>query len=216
MSKFTIILTFLLFLYTSLASTLTETNLIDNLGSALTDLSQEITIVSGIQRLSWLGSVEFIFTASAFIILYLMYKRYKAWAFFFFVISVGGIILNYLLKVIFQRQRPGTERLISFFNIEFELASYSFPSGHTMRITILCLFLIYVIKHFQVQAFSKGVLMSLATVPIVIVGLSRLYLDAHYLTDVIAAISISIVWFGVLEKMNIYSRIKNMRMSRSQ
>src|SRR5699024_9093330 len=43
-----------------------------------------------------------------------------------------------------QRTRPGDEaEMIEVFNYTFELQSYSFPSGHAMRASILFLFLIY-------------------------------------------------------------------------
>src|SRR5699024_11086758 len=63
---------------------------------------------------------------------------------FFFVVAVGGVALNLALKMLIQRARPGDEtKFIEVFDFSFELQSYSFPSGHTMRATILFLFLIY-------------------------------------------------------------------------
>src|SRR5699024_908186 len=106
---------------------------------------------------------------------------------FFLTVSVGGVILNFVLKFLFQRERPGEMSHIEVFNYSFEIPSYSFPSGHMMRTTILLLFLIYVSHRFikgsilQVSAYIFFVLIMVG------VALSRLFLDAHFLSDILAA-----------------------------
>src|SRR5699024_8580876 len=61
--------------------------------------------------------------------------------FFFFVVSVGGVALNLALKMLIQRARPGDEtKFIEVFDFQFELQSYSFPSGNTMRATMIFFF----------------------------------------------------------------------------
>ncbi|WP_161784648.1 hypothetical protein [Halalkalibacter okhensis] len=41
--------------------------------------------------------------------------------------------MNFGLKLLYQRERPGVEREIEVFGNSLDLISYSFPSGHTMR-----------------------------------------------------------------------------------
>src|SRR5699024_8889029 len=116
--------------------------------------------------------------------------------FFFFVVSVGVVFLNLALKLLIHRERPGDEaKYIDVFNIQIELQSYSFPSGHTMRATIFFLFLIYLVYYFTKKVALQWVLYTLFGLLIIAVPLSRIMLDAHFVTDVVGALMISIAWF---------------------
>src|SRR5690625_2996043 len=137
---------------------------------------------------------------------------------FFLTVSVGGVVLNFVLKFLFQRERPGEMSHIEVFNFSLDIPSYSFPSGHMMRITILILFLIYIsyrfIKHIALKLLATIILV----ITLVGVALSRLFLDAHFLSDVLAAGSISVVWFCLCyiffkryedkQKNNLFSRYR--------
>src|SRR5699024_8138388 len=93
--------------------------------------------------------------------------------------------------------RPGEEKFIEVFNYAFEIPSYSFPSGHTMRSTILILLLIYFILQLLRSTFAKGIVYIVGVLAIVGVAISRVFLEAHYLSDTLAAISISAVWYCI-------------------
>lgn len=145
---------------------------------------------------SIIGSSEVIMLITIAIGVYFLIKRNWHHFFFFFVLSVGGVILNLGLKMLIQRARPGDEaKFIEVFNYTFELQSYSFPSGHTMRATILFLFLIYLAIYTLKNAFLKFGLIIIYLGLIISVSLSRIMLDAHYTTDILGAIVISIAWF---------------------
>lgn len=145
---------------------------------------------------SFIGSSEIVLLTTVIIGIVLLFKRSWRNLFFFFTLSVGGVILNLLLKMIIQRARPGDEvSYIEVFNVNLEIQSYSFPSGHTMRATILFLFLVYLtfrhVKNTAIKIVSYIVYIGL----IFAVALSRVMLDAHYVTDIAGAILISISWF---------------------
>lgn len=145
---------------------------------------------------SIIGSSEVIMLITIAIGVYFLIKRNWHHFFFFFVLSVGGVILNLGLKMLIQRARPGDEaKFIEVFNYTFELQSYSFPSGHTMRATILFLFLIYLAIYTLKNTFLKFGLIIIYLGLIISVSLSRIMLDAHYTTDILGAIVISIAWF---------------------
>lgn len=157
-----------------------------NSTSLMTKLMEIISII---------GSSEAVLLITLVITVIFLWKRDWYHTLFFLTVSVGGVVLNFVLKVLFQRERPGEMSHIEVFNYSFEIPSYSFPSGHMMRTTILLLFLIYVSHRFikgsilQVSAYIFFVLIMVG------VALSRLFLDAHFLSDVLAAASISITWF---------------------
>lgn len=118
--------------------------------------------------------------------------------FFFFTVSVGGVILNFVTKMLVQRERPGDEvSNIEVFNFTFDIQSYSFPSGHTMRATIFFLFLTYVAVRYLQHIALKSIAAIGFLVLIVLVALSRIFLDAHFATDIIGAIVMSVAWFSL-------------------
>lgn len=145
--------------------------------------------------LSMIGATEFVFGMTCLILIIFLLKRKFRFAIFFASLSLGGVILNYILKISFQRERPGPDRIIEVFGYSLELKSYSFPSGHTMRSVILFIFLLYFaicfIKKASIKVMTSLVLISF----ICIVAVSRVITGAHFPSDVLAAISISVFWF---------------------
>ena len=103
--------------------------------------------------------------------------------------SVGGVlVVNVLLKYAYERLRPRFDHPI------VELATYSFPSGHTAGAVafygVLAAFLVS--RFYDARRRAACVLGAVAAV--LLVGFSRIYLGAHYLTDVVAAICSSTAW----------------------
>ncbi|MGM8365004.1 phosphatase PAP2 family protein [Virgibacillus sp. W0181] len=148
--------------------------------------------------ISLIGSSEMILLITVVLGLIFLWKRHWRHFFFFFTLSVGAVILNFLLKMMIQRERPGEEAsYIEVFNISFDMQSYSFPSGHAMRATILFLFLIYLAVRYINSLALKVVACVILTGLLVAVAVSRIYLDAHFATDVIGAIIISLSWFFI-------------------
>ena len=147
---------------------------------------------------SFIGSSEVILIVTVLIgILFLMKRNWRHF-FFFFTLSVGGVILNLTLKMIVQRARPGDEvKYIEAFNLHLEIQSYSFPSGHTMRATILFLFLMYLAFYFMTNNVWKYVSYVVCIVLLLTVALSRIMLDAHFATDIVGAILFSVAWFFI-------------------
>lgn len=112
---------------------------------------------------------------------------------FYYVVLIGGIVFNFLLKSLFHRHRPfGKEKFYQFGN--FKIESYSFPSGHSMRIAILMLVLVYFTNLFVKNKYLKNVIIFLFISYLIIEGLSRIILEDHFVTDVIASIFASISW----------------------
>jgi membrane-associated phospholipid phosphatase len=121
--------------------------------------------------------------------LYLARKRAWAWVWLMVVSVPLGMILNVLLKHVFQRARPSFEHPL------LTLATYSFPSGHTAAATLL-----YGVAGAYLISINRGwrrfLIALLALAMVALVGLSRIYLGVHYLSDVLAAVASSTVWLA--------------------
>src|SRR5699024_2837626 len=145
---------------------------------------------------SFIGSSELILLLTVIFGLGLLITRKWRQFFFFFIVSVGVVALNLALKVLVHRGRPGEEaKYIDVFNYQFELQSYSFPSGHTMRATIFFMFLIYLAYYFMKRNIAKAISYIVFFLLIIGVALSRVLLDAHFITDILGALMIGAAWF---------------------
>lgn len=136
-----------------------------------------------------LGSTSWVIVASLFVALALASRRRWFGLLAFGLAVPGGMIVNVILKNMFHRPRSGPEPWSQNF------PGYGFPSGHTMAATLLYGALaVWAIDAFDTRreqigaAFGAGALVGL-------VGVSRLELGAHYLTDVLWAPSPP-AWFG--------------------
>ena len=137
------------------------------------------------------GSVTFLAIVSVAFAIYFVARRAWNRLLELTVTMLGGSFLNVLLKHFFQRQRPVLE------NPLVTLSSYGFPSGHTMGATLLYGLLALIAARFIRSAAGRVAVFSVAMVWITLIGLTRIYLGAHYLTDVIAAIAAGSAWVAV-------------------
>ena len=93
--------------------------------------------------------------------------------------------LNYILKIILQRPRPTGYRLI-------EETGYSFPSGHSMASMAFYGFFIYLVYKNVKNKYAKWGLITVLSLLIILIGLSRVYLGVHYLSDVLGGFLVTI------------------------
>ncbi|WP_415735801.1 phosphatase PAP2 family protein [Lacicoccus alkaliphilus] len=152
-----------------------------------------------------LGSGEVIVILTFIIFSALMLYRRFEYALMLLMVSIGGIALNFLLKILFQRERPGDMTVIEMFGFSLEVASFSFPSGHTMRSVLLFSFLILLTLRHAGAKVMKVVLTLMLLCLMSLIAISRILVDMHFPTDILAAVSISIFWFfaclGLTERL---------------
>lgn len=118
--------------------------------------------------------------------LFLIHKNLKNEALFLALNILGVWLLNEALKAFFKRNRPDI-RII-------EVHGYSLPSGHAMIFMTLAIIASYLIliylKGMPIRWFFATLLIILA----IAIGLSRVYLRVHYLSDVLAGWSAGAFW----------------------
>jgi len=189
-------ISFVLFLLTAFTTQIYGKLKIDEIIIQWVNENTSSLIKQMMEMLSIIGSSEVILIVTGLIAVIFLVKKDWFHLIFFLIVSVGGVFLNFILKIIFQRERPGGEvSHIDVFHVSLEIPSFSFPSGHTMRAAILFLFFIYLITRFVAHNRYKIPLFILCGLSIVGIAVSRLFLDAHFLSDTFAAINISIAWF---------------------
>ena len=103
-------------------------------------------------------------------------------------------ILNQMLKIILKRPRP-TEFII------INEKGYSFPSGHSMISMAFYGLLIYLIYKKIKNKYLKATLIIILLLLILAIGISRIYLGVHYVSDVIGGFLISISYLIVYIKL---------------
>lgn len=128
---------------------------------------------------------------SSLIVLVLCWKRYWYRLFAFILVFPGGMVMAFLLKIAFHRSRP------SFLDSSAILGGYSFPSGHTMAAMLLYgILAVLGVIAIDSWRWRVGMVIS-ACITVMLVGFSRMYLSAHYMSDVLAAIAIGFAWLAL-------------------
>ncbi len=121
---------------------------------------------------------------------YLIYKREWYWFASLIVTVPTGMLVNTLMKLAFHRARPSLDHPI------VSLASYSFPSGHAAGATLFFgLLASFVIWKFKSWSWRVAALLASVAV-VMLVSFSRMYLGAHYLTDVLGGMAEGVAWLA--------------------
>jgi undecaprenyl-diphosphatase len=129
--------------------------------------------------------------------LFLWLYNYKQSAQVLLVSTLGGLILNLVLKVGFNRPRP------QVFVWGTHAVSSSFPSGHAMSVA-------YLATRLQQSRLSRNLTRTFFAVLVVLICGSRVYLGVHYPSDVLAGVIVGLAWsafcMAALEAAQLYAR----------
>lgn len=114
---------------------------------------------------------------------------------------IGSTVFTYLSKLLFHRERP-----IDILLLE---RTYSFPSGHATVTIALYGFIAYMAIRFS-QDFSRQVrILVISVFFCILVGLSRIVLNEHYMSDVLGGYLIGALWLTVAISMTEWLRARN-------
>ncbi len=140
---------------------------------------------------TFFGSGLWIFCVAAFGVAFLIWRRAWHRLLLLFLVVPGGGLLNFLLKMAFQRERPLWEHPLVV------LHSYSFPSGHTMGATLIY-GLATAVGFSWVRTWRGRVcLVATGTCVVFLVGFSRVALGVHFLSDVLAGAAAGLAWLAL-------------------
>ncbi len=101
-------------------------------------------------------------------------------------LAIDCALTNKIVKHIIRRDRPDVLKLI-------KQGGFSFPSGHSM--ISMCMYgcLIYVVLKKIKNKYLKWFLVFILSLLIISVGLSRIYVGVHYLSDVVGGFILGLI-----------------------
>ena len=145
-------------------------------------LTATMQFVTGLASPSWVTGVVMVAA------LVLWWKRCWFGLLALVLVVPGGMVLDFLLKIVFHRHRPNFEDSFLIFH------GYSFPSGHTMAGTLLYgVLAAFAVIALEAWRWRVGAVLG-AFVMVLLIGFSRMYLGAHYLSDVLGAAAAGLAW----------------------
>lgn len=138
-----------------------------------------------------LGDFRFLVPASILVSILFAFRHHRVSAILFLSSVVGGFGLESLMKIAFRRDRPDLWPAL------VTETTYSFPSGHATMCTLFfggCAALVFRSTRRRgprLAAVAGAAMLSFA------VSFSRIYLGAHWLTDVCAGMLLGLFWVVV-------------------
>lgn len=120
--------------------------------------------------------------------IYLLLKRKIDILYFVLTTSIGGFIVDLILKYAFARERPDMILHLTY------VTSKSFPSGHSMMSAAIYLSLASIIARTQNNFTIRLYLIISASILTFLIGLSRIYLGVHYPSDVFGGWLAGSIW----------------------
>ena len=114
-------------------------------------------------------------------------KGWKLSAVVLSVSTVGGALLTFVLKEVFERARP------ELFDAGYAAYSYSFPSGHA-TVAVGFYGALTLILAYRLRGLARWAVAGVGVSLVLLIGFSRLYLGVHYPTDVLAGFLAAPLW----------------------
>jgi undecaprenyl-diphosphatase len=140
---------------------------------------------------SWLGERAWLAAVTLAVAIVLLFKQSPVLAAGWVGAQAGGGLLNLALKEAFERTRP------EFADPLLASSSWSFPSGHAMGTFILCGLGCYLALRAVRSWTATVVIIGGALAWCLVMAFSRLYLGAHFASDVAAGVLAGAAWVAV-------------------
>jgi undecaprenyl-diphosphatase len=132
-----------------------------------------------------------------------LWRKRRSEAFGLALSAGGGSLINRLFKMLIARPRPSAE-LVGF---SYRDEALSFPSGHVTFYVCYFGFLFFAAYTLLPRGSNvRRVALVLTALPVLLIGFSRVYLHAHWPSDVLGAYLLSGIWLAF--SLEIYRRWK--------
>jgi undecaprenyl-diphosphatase len=150
--------------------------------------------------ITWLGSLWLLLPATAGLAGYLCHRGRGREAGFLLLALLTTAALSHLTKLWLARPRP------DLFDAMVAMpADWSYPSAHTMQAAALALALLLIAGR-RARRWWPALLLV-----VTLVGLSRIYLQVHYPTDVLAGLAAAVLWVTGLHVLMFGAKARGIR-----
>ena len=145
--------------------------------------------------ITWCGSLLILLPLNVMAALFLLRWQRMADAVLLLGGLVGASIITHALKLLCAKPRPMVEDMLVTMPADF-----SFPSAHTAQIAACALASVLVFRK-NISGVELGCLWAGALLLVLFVGYSRIYLQVHYVSDVVAGAFFGGIWVLLLSRI---------------
>src|SRR6202043_1941361 len=153
-------------------------------------VASHAAVVSIVKAVTWLCSGGVLWTLIGIAVVVLAIRRRWRLAIYLLVTGAGELTLDPVLKDLVGRLRPVVAHPVAYGTGD------SFPSGHALG-SIVCYGALFLVFLPVTRGIWRRVFTAVIVTLIAAIGISRLLLGVHYLSDVLGAWALGITWLGV-------------------
>src|SRR5215831_16882325 len=153
-------------------------------------IAGDATLVSVVKAVTWLGSSGVLWTVVGAAAVVLALRRRWRLAIYLLVTGAGALVLDPVLKTLVGRLRPVVAHPLA------HGLGNSFPSGHALG-SIVCYGAVLLVFLPAARGRWRTAFVTLTVVLVALIGISRILLGVHYLSDVVGAWAVGIAWLGL-------------------
>lgn len=157
------------------------------------------------QFITFLGKHNLLIPLNFVLIAFFLYRKEKWFAARIAALSLSSLLLMFILKFSFQRERP-------LLPVLGEAKGFSFPSGHALISVVFYGLFIHMIWHEVKIKWLRILLVCILSFLILLIGFSRIYLRVHYASDVIAGLAVGFIWLVL--SLNLIHRVEKKYVAR--
>ena len=147
-------------------------------------------LVSVVKAVTWLGSTGVLWVVIGVSAVVLAIRKRWRLAIYLVVTGAGAQVLDPILKSLVGRLRPVVAHPIAYGKGD------SFPSGHSLG-SIICYGALFLVFLPMMRGRWRRAFITAIAALIVLIGISRILLGVHFISDVLGAWAVGIVWLGV-------------------
>ena len=147
-------------------------------------------VVTVVKAVTWLGSDGVLWTVIGVAAIILAFRRRWRLTIYLLATGAGALVLDPILKSLVGRLRPVVAHPVA------HGTGNSFPSGHSLG-SIVCYGAIYLVFLPAARGRWRTAFTVAIAALIALIGISRILLGVHFLSDVIGAWAVGIVWLGL-------------------
>jgi len=148
--------------------------------------------------ITWIGSSVPVIAAAVALAAWLWHSRGRQIAAVVAVAAAAAAALFLVVKQLFHRVRPPGA-------IIYHITTYSFPSGHATTATAVFVTVAYVLR--RERLISRGLAIVVGVAGPLLIGISRVYLDVHWASDVLGGWAAGL--FVAASSAALYDRLRS-------